>query len=247
MLYVVRNLHLGRVCSLHCVGFGSNLREDYCDETFRTVSKFILFTSVTALLATAGGLYGQIAGAGVVQGTMTDPTGAVVPGAEATAVGLATGSKTRPRLRRRASMRTDAAVRRGIQVTASAKGFQTTVREKVIVNALSIVEVNFALTMGATTQQITVTAASPILNTSDGSRGNTVTAETITELPLAQGVTAPGAIGPRDPEGFIYLLPGVSAGQGFAGNINGGMMMAMEVRLQGMPLNRASCRGTASH
>ena len=49
---------------------------------------------LTILLTTTGTAVGQIAGGGSIQGTITDPSGAVVPQATVTAVNLATGVET---------------------------------------------------------------------------------------------------------------------------------------------------------
>ncbi len=48
----------------------------------------------TLLLATT--LIAQIVGSGAVQGTITDPSGAVIPGAQAVATNVATGAKSVP-------------------------------------------------------------------------------------------------------------------------------------------------------
>ena len=58
----------------------------------RLVRSFLLFFA--ALLLMAPGLYAQIAGSGVIQGTIFDPSGAPVPGAEVTALKLRPGSRS---------------------------------------------------------------------------------------------------------------------------------------------------------
>ena len=47
-----------------------------------------------ALLLAAGSAFGQAGGTGTIQGTVTDPSGAVVAGATVTATNLATGVRT---------------------------------------------------------------------------------------------------------------------------------------------------------
>jgi len=53
-----------------------------------------------ALLATAGSALAQVGGTGSIEGTVTDPSGAVVSAATVTAANLATGSETvrKPRM-----------------------------------------------------------------------------------------------------------------------------------------------------
>jgi hypothetical protein len=203
---------------------------------------FLLFIPASLLMAAA--LYAQIAGSGVIQGTILDPSGAPVPGAEVTALKLATGVKITT-LTTQAGFYVLSPLSAGeYKLTVSAKGFKTVVQEKAVpVHALSIVELNFTLTLGSVTQEVTVTGAPPILNTSDGTLGTTIPNQTYTALPLAMGVPGPGAIGPRNPEAFIYLLPGVSAGQGFAGNINGGEMLSKSIYIQGIPLFNCDVQG----
>jgi hypothetical protein len=54
-------------------------------------------------------------------------------------------------------------------ITITANGFQMLVQEKVVVDALSSVGFNATLTVGAATEQVTVSAAPPPLNTVDAS------------------------------------------------------------------------------
>ena len=50
--------------------------------------------SFFALLAAALPAFGQVGGTGTIQGTVTDPSGAVVSGASVTATNVATGVQT---------------------------------------------------------------------------------------------------------------------------------------------------------
>lgn len=179
----------------------------------------------------------QIAGNGVIQGTITDSTGAVIPGAAVTAANVATGVKTTRQTTDAGFYVLSPLAPGEYTVSVSAKGFQTKVQEHVTVNALSVVGLNIALSVGQTTQQVTVSAAPPQLNTTSGTLGVTISNKSYTSLPLAMNG------GPKNPEGFIYLLPGVQNGSGFVGNINGGEAFSKEIYIQGLPLTTSELQG----
>src|SRR3979411_3112912 len=100
-------------------------------------------TALTALtLLTASVSSAQIGGGGSIQGTVLDTTSAALPGATVSATNVATGVDT---IRRT----TDAGVYAltplppgQYRVTVTLDGFQTFVREGIIVDALSVVGLN---------------------------------------------------------------------------------------------------------
>ena len=65
-------------------------------------------------------------------------------------------------------------------VTVTARGFQALVQQSVVVGALAVVGVNLRLQLGATSQQVTVSSAPPVVDTSDASMGQTVRNEVYT-------------------------------------------------------------------
>ncbi len=205
----------------------------------RLFTKFwvILLGLLGIALINAALLNGQVAGSGVIQGTILDSSGAVIPGATVTGTNVGTGIET-------TRTTTDAGFYvlsplppAEYKVSVSAKGFQTTVQEHVVVNALSVVGLNVTLTLGSTTQEVTVTAAPPQLETSNGQLGITIPQDAYTNLPLAMSG------GPKNPEGFIYLLPGVANGSGFVGNVNGGEAFSKEIYINGLPLTTSELQG----
>ena len=111
------------------------------------------------------------------------------------------------------------------------------VQEQVVVDALSTVEMDLKLEVGATAESVTITAAPPELNTADARMGQTMRSEMYTALPLAMGNG-----NPRNPAAFIYLMPGVQEGGTF-GFINGGQSFSKDVYIEGLPITDAVRQG----
>ncbi|MBK5290238.1 MAG: carboxypeptidase regulatory-like domain-containing protein, partial [Acidobacteriia bacterium] len=160
----------------------------------------------------------QIGGGGSIQGVVSDQTGAVVPSAMVVATHIATGVKS-ARETTAAGVYSISPLPVGdYNVAVSAAGFQTTVRQNVHVDALTVVTVDVNLQVGETATQVTVSDVAPALNTDDVRMGQTIRQDLYTALPLAMGNA------PRSPLGFVGLLPGVTGGGGNndAGNVLGG-------------------------
>lgn len=173
----------------------------------------------------------QIAGNGEIQGTITDPSGAVVSGAKIVATDVATGAKSSTVTTGAGLFVLSPLMPGDYTVSIEAKGFRTVVQQHLTVNALTVTGLNLVLQVGTNTQEVTVTAAPPALNTTNGTLGTTIDNRAYTALPLAMNG------GPLSADGFITLLPGVQsfplAGGGF--NINGGEADTNEVYINGIP------------
>ena len=193
---------------------------------------------LTALLLVIPSLSSaQIGGGGSIQGTVLDTSGAPVPGATVTATNVATGIQT-------VRQTTDAGVFAltplppgEYRVTVSLDGFQTFVRNGVIVDALSVVGLNATLQIGNITQEVVVTAEAPPLATADARLGQTIRNEVYTALPLVMNTG-----GPRDPTAFMFIMPGVQ-GIGRWGNVMGGQDFATDMYVEGIPITNAVVQG----
>ena len=80
---------------------------------------------------------GQTGGGGTIQGTVTDPGGAVVPGATVVATNVATSVETTKQTNDAGIYRISPVPPGEYKVVVSFTGFQTVIQEKVIVDALS--------------------------------------------------------------------------------------------------------------
>lgn len=130
------------------------------------------------------GASGQVAGAGNIQGTVTDGTGAVIPGATVTvtetstrvvhtAVTDAVGAYTFPNL-----------IVGSYSVTVAAPGFQTYTSSGNVLEVGSSISVNAKMTIGASDQNVEVVADGLALQTEDATFKQTIDSQTLTEMPL---------------------------------------------------------------
>jgi hypothetical protein len=149
-----------------------------------------------------------------VGGTVSDSTGALIPGVEVTAVNVNTGISA-TRLTNEAGAYNFASLQPGTyRVTVSLPGFQTVIRENVQLSQGQDVRFNFTLQVGTVAQSVEVLADSAsMLATTSASVGNVLTVDSVRSLPLvsrnvldlARGL--PGAINE----------PGTGGGQSFGG------------------------------
>jgi hypothetical protein len=171
---------------------------------------------------------------GSMLGTVVDPSGAAVPGAEVvvkntgttatfTAVTDATGLWRAPQLNP------------GIyDVSVSAKGFSTVVRPGVEVRVADRLRIDFNLQVGAVNDTVTITGSAPLLQVEDASLGQVVDNKTMVELPLngrnwlqlatltpatVSGPTGPVNIGGLRTNQQQYLLDGADNTNLIAGGV----------------------------
>ena len=158
----------------------------------------------------------QMSGTGEITGTVTDSSGAVVGGATVTAT-LVDQNTSTVRTTTGSGDYTITPLTPGTySVTVTAKGFETFVQQNVVVDALQTVALNIKLTIGAAQQTITVTAAPPVLETTDATLGAVMDNQMYSSLPLEMGFG--GNADQRRATDFAYLMPGVS--QSFVGSGN---------------------------
>jgi len=124
------------------------------------------------------------AGTASVTGTVKDTQGAVLPGATVTVTNTATGAV-------RATVTNDSGTYSlpGLPpgdyvLKIELSGFSPHVRENVLLRVDTTTQVDAPLAVGGVAETITVTEATPIINTTDASVGQTMSRETIERLPV---------------------------------------------------------------
>src|SRR5260370_22083458 len=117
------------------------------------VNRFVLVGTATLFLV-ALSLYGQTAGTGAMVGTVTDSSGAVIPGATVEAVNASTGQPRTVTTGADGSYRFALLPPGAYNVKFSANGFKTLEVPKVAVNVTETQKLEHKLELGAQAVQI---------------------------------------------------------------------------------------------
>lgn len=185
----------------------------------KSISRAALYL-LSTLLVGFGLLAGSPASAqtvyGSMAGTVSDPSGAVISGAQVQAKNEQTGTTFKTQTTSAGTYRFPELPIGAYDVTVTAPGFQSKTMTGVGVNLQITTGLEVALSVGAATQSVTVNASAPTLQTESSDIVGSVTDKQYLDLPLALGGV--GAL--RSPEAFIFLLPG-NTGPGTANSPNG--------------------------
>jgi len=149
-----------------------------------------LYAVMTILLAigilgtrplAAQGLFGTISGA------VTDPTGAIIPGANVSVTNVATNVKVMLTTNN-AGEYSVPSLNPGIyRVEASAKGFKNAVQNDIVLRVDANPKVSLKLEVGSATETVTVTSESAMLQTQESSLSQTMDERQLGQLPVAGG------------------------------------------------------------
>jgi|CZKR01.1.fsa_nt_gi hypothetical protein len=162
------------------------------------------FLSVCILFLCAASVALAQAGRGSISGLVTDPVGAVVPGAKVTLLNPATGVKQHT-LTSGGGLYTFISLNPGVyQVTATQTGFKSIALEKITVSVDQVTEVNITLQVGAASETVTVTEGVELVEPSNSTVGSLIPAEAIDRVPLVS----------RNVFDLIQLSAGVNAVNG---------------------------------
>ena len=143
-----------------------------------------------------------------LRGTVTDSTGAVIPGARVELLNTETGVTTELSTNN-AGIYDSVSIRPGkYRITVTKEGFGKLVRDGVTLD-VGVLSVDLQLNVGTSQQQIQVTAEAPLLKTDTGDQSSTLRTDVMAQLPN---------IG-QDWQNFEKVLPGFQN----ANNANGAM------------------------
>jgi hypothetical protein len=145
----------------------------------RFLSRRVFVAFLTLLLLPAIG-YAQEA---TITGTITDSTGAVLPGVTVTAVNEATGNMLESVTDERGGFRMPARIG-NYRLTASLAGFNDIIRTAVPVAVGQTVVINLQLAPTGLSETVNVTAETPLLDITNSSLGTNISQAQMEELPV---------------------------------------------------------------
>lgn len=168
----------------------------------------------TFALAAAGSSFGQDASTGAIMGVVSDPSGAVIVGAQVTIVREATGETRRVTSRADGTYLVPLLPPGRYRVEISQAGFKTATMSGVLVSVTETSTASVRLELGAVSETVEVTAGQTSINTVSAELGAVTTREMIANLPLVT----------RNYTQIIALNPGISAETADAGELGKGSM-----------------------
>ena len=200
----------------------------------------LLFGCIFALVACISIAHGQTV-TGSITGQVTDPTGAVVPGAQVTAHNLDTGVNTASTANETGLFRIEFLPIGHYQVSVTANGFTTETLPAFVLEVLQTANFNVKLAVGSSSTTVSVSAAAPILNTTDPTLDSTFTANTISNFPLngldfsALTLYVPGSVNTNGTGGMTSFER--STYNSDTPNIDGNRAQANNYTLDGIDMN----------
>src|SRR5262249_31415294 len=137
-----------------------------------------------------------------IAGTVTDQSGAVIPGAVVSALNTDTGVVRTASSNQVGEYRLGFLIPGHYSVTAEAQGFKKATTRDALLTVGQLMRVDFDMVIGTVTEEITVAARAAPLNVDSAAVGDIISEKAIQNLPLNG----------REWIGLATLVPGVSSG-----------------------------------
>jgi len=175
---------------------------------------------------------------GSIVGTVKNPDGAVIAGAEIIITQQETNRVTQIQTNNEGYYVSPPLPVGTYRVEAKMTGFRRVVRSGIVIQIQQTLVVDFALELGAISEQVEVTAEAPVLETTSSSLGKVVDNRRILDLPLNT----------RNVYSLIYLTPGVSGSIGNNYNsmgysVNGARATMMDTVIDGVTASFPTVNG----
>src|SRR5580700_1333976 len=215
----------------------------------RRVSFAITFAVLLGFVFTAR-VSAQMVGA-TISGTVVDPTGGVVPGVKIVIKNISTGTVANAATNGVGVFDAPNLPPGTYDLTASATGFSTLVRNRITLTVGQELVLNLSLQVGNTSSQIEVTTEAPTVDLANATVGGVVTEGTVEALPLNGrswsdlAILAPGVhtVGNQP---AISSTDRTKRGMGLELSISGGRPQQNNYLLDGVNINNYTNAGPGS-
>ena len=182
-----------------------------------------------------------------ITGTITDPSGAVVPGAKVTVTNTGTNISNTAITTSAGTYTITDLIPGTYKVRVEAPGFASGLLSDVHVDVSRYTNADVSLKTGVATDTVEVVAEQIALETTQPQLGTIVENKLVEEVPILIG-GGPGNIGARDRQidDYLFIAPGVQGGE-FSHRINGGVDFENEVMFNGVVANQSETQGLQSN
>jgi len=174
---------------------------------------------------------------GTLTGTVSDPSGAVIPGVSIEAKNIQTGATYQAGSSETGNYTLAQLPAGTYELSATLPGFKKFVREGIIVSVATVLRIDVTLEVGAAGESVTVESASPLLKTESGEVSHNLTTEQVNNLPvltLSPSVGQASTLGNiRNPLQVLNLLPGASFANDNQLRVNGMPSATQAIRIEG--------------
>jgi len=167
---------------------------------YRAATTCIIF--VAFLFCAAGVVFGQGTDLGTIRGTVTDSTGAVIPGAKVTVTDTLTNTSRETKTNSQGNYEMFGLKSGTYKVLITAPGMSQKEITDVVLNGSDTVSADAVLKVSAAQESVVVSMEAPAINTEDQTISQTLTNQAVIELPRDS----------RDVYTFLYLNPNVTQG-----------------------------------
>lgn len=192
------------------------------------VSALVVLT-VSSLMA-----FGQTSSTGSLSGTVTDPTGAVVPNASIT-LKSSTGQEFTVQTNDNGTFQIPSLAAGTYTATITGAGFKKSEVTGIKIDVGKPSDINVTMEIGAATEVVTVVGGGELLQTQTATVGTTISGQQITSLPYAS----------RNALDLLLFLPGTStAGRPRQSTVNGLPKSMLNITLDGLNIQDNVLKGS---
>lgn len=171
--------------------------------TFGKYGRVWIFCALLSCFAPAL-VFAQNSNTGEIKGTVTDPSGAIVPDASVSIQNVQTGTLTPTNTNASGVYDVPFLAPGNYTITFSKSGFRSFVRQGIALQ-IQTLEINATLEVGSATQEVVVNASAPIIETETSDQHVTLSTHAIETAPI---------VGTDWRSEMTQLIPGVNTGGG---------------------------------